>query len=175
MVNNHTTIAPSDPRYSEVVEFLYQEAELLDGGHFSKWLELMTEDMSYRMPVRLNTARRTTRDFSRETEIFSDNIASLRLRVKRLGTDFAWAESPPSRTRHLVANVRVRQTSNPEEVEVASYFLVYRNRSNSASADLFSGERQDLLRRVDGEWRLARRTILLDQAVVGSRNLSIFL
>ena len=134
----------------------------------------MAEDISYRMPVRLNVGRKAKADYSHETEIFSDNLASLRLWVKRLGTDFAWAESPPSRTRHLVTNVRVRRTPIPQEMEVSSYFLVYRNRSNYATADLFSGERQDLLRRVDGKWRLARRTILLDQAVVGSRNLSIF-
>ncbi len=101
-------------------------------------------------------------------------MASLRMRVKRLGTDFAWAESPPSRTRHLVTNVRVRATNNPHELDVLSYILVYRNRSSSATADILSGERNDLVRNVEGNWRLASRKILLDQVVVGSRNLSIF-
>ncbi|HEU4340878.1 MAG TPA: aromatic-ring-hydroxylating dioxygenase subunit beta, partial [Candidatus Binatia bacterium] len=41
-------------------------------------------------------------------------------------------------------------------------------------ADLISGERQDLLRRRDGGWKLARRLILVDQAVLGTRNLAIF-
>jgi ethylbenzene dioxygenase beta subunit len=174
VAEHDSKIIPSDPVYSEILEFLHEEAELLDHGRFSEWLELMTEDITYRMPVRVNRSRKAASDYSHETEIFSDNIASLRLRIQRLGTDFAWAESPPSRTRHLVSNVRVRRTSNPHEAEVLSYFLVYRNRSNYPTADIFSGERQDLLRRVDGKWRVARRTILLDQAVVGSRNLSIF-
>lgn len=174
MAEQDSKILPGDAVYSEIFEWLHEEAEMLDSGRFTEWLELMAEDITYRMPVRVNRSRKAKSDISQETEIFSDNIASLRLRIQRLGTDFAWAESPPSRTRHLVSNVRVRKTSNPREIEVLSYFLVYRNRSNYSTADLFSGERRDLFRKVDGKWRLARRTILLDQAVVGSRNLSIF-
>jgi len=174
MADEHKTIPQSDPIYSEVCEFLHREAELLDRGEFEDWLEVMADDISYRLPVSLNRARKTKPERPQETEIFSENKASLVLRVRRLGTEYAWAENPPSRTRHLVTNVRVRSASKPGEVEVASYFLVYRNRSSYSHADLFSGERQDLLRRVDGQWRLARRLIQLDQAVVGARNISIF-
>lgn len=174
MVEQHKTIPQSDPVYSEICEFLNREAEFLDHGEFEEWLGMMADDIHYRLPIRLNRDRKAKSDTSRETEIFSENKASLVLRVKRLGTDYAWAESPPSRTRHLVTNVRVRPTSKPDELEVSSYFLVYRNRSSYSHADLFSGERQDLLRRENGEWRLANRMILLDQAVIGSRNISIF-
>jgi 3-phenylpropionate/cinnamic acid dioxygenase small subunit len=38
-----------------------------------------------------------------------------------------------------------------------------------------SGERHDVLRRVDGELKLAKRRILLDQTVMGTQNLSEFL
>ncbi len=174
MGENGKNVSPGDPRYCEIQEFLIYEAELLDNGHFSEWLELMTEDIHYRMPVRLNLGRSMRADYTEKTEIFSENLASLRMRVKRLGTDFAWAESPPSRTRHLITNVRVHSTANPLELEVLSYFLVYRNRTNSSTADILSGERQDLMRKVEEKWRLAARTILLDQVVIGSRNLSIF-
>ncbi len=174
MSENGKNVSPGDPRYSEIQEFLFQEAEFLDNGHFSEWLELMTEDIHYRMPVRLNRGRSLRPDYIEKTEIFSENMASLQMRVKRLATDYAWAENPPSRTRHLVTNVRVRATDNREELEVRSYILVYRNRSNSSSADILSGERTDVMRKVEGSWHLASRTILLDQVVVGSRNLSIF-
>lgn len=169
------TVSPAEPVYGEVLQFLYGEAELLDTGRFSEWLEILTEDLTYRMPVRVNRSRRSDPDYSHETEIFSDNLASLRLRVAKLGTDYAWTETPISRTRHLVSNVRVKRTGNADELEVSSYMLVYRNRGGQPDADLFSGERQDVLRKVNGQWRLARRTIFLDQAVVGARQLGIFL
>ncbi len=174
MAENGKNVSPGDPRYAEILEFLLQEAEFLDHGRFSEWLEMMTEDIHYRMPVRVNRGRSLKPDYTEKTEIFSENLASLQTRIKRLGTDFAWAESPPSRTRHLITNVRVHSTPNPLELEVMSYFLVYRNRTNSSGADILSGERKDLMRRVQDQWRLASRTILLDQVVVGSRNLSIF-
>ena len=69
----------------------------------------------------------------------------------------------------------MRTTAQQGELEVSSYFLVYRSRSSEPNPELFSGERRDLLRRTGAGWRLARRTILLDQAVIGARNLSIFL
>ncbi len=165
-------ISPGDPRYFEVLEFLYSEAELLDGRRFSEWLELLTEDISYRMPQPVTRGR--TPGYSEETEIFSENLASLRVRVRKLGTEFAWAEDPPSRTRHLVTNIRAWATARPDELEVSSSVLIYRHRSPGASADLFCGERQDLLRKIDEKWRLAKRTVLLDQNVVEARHLAIF-
>jgi 3-phenylpropionate/cinnamic acid dioxygenase small subunit len=41
--------------------------------------------------------------------------------------------------------------------------------------DIFVGTRRDILRRVNGELKIARRRILLDQAVLGAKNISIFL
>jgi 3-phenylpropionate/cinnamic acid dioxygenase small subunit len=166
-------IRPGEPRYAEAVQFLYREAELLDGGRLAEWLELLAEDIVYRMPVRLNTDRKGQSPYADETDIFADNLASLRVRINKLTTEYAWAESPPSRTRHLVTNVRVKGTP-ADELEVLSYFLLYRDRSGQTTPDIFAGERADLLRHVDGAWRLARRTIILDQAVVGATQLGIF-
>lgn len=172
MAEISNSIFPGDPRYSEILQFLYHEAELLDERRFSEWLGLLEEDVNYRMPLPLNKAR--SFDYSQETEIFAENIQSLRVRVDKLSTDFAWADSPPSRTRHMVTNLRVNATDRPDEAEAYTFFLVYRNRLSEPTPDLFSGERQDLLRKVNGSWRLARRTILLDQPVVGARHLTIF-
>ena len=60
------------------------------------------------------------------------------------------------------------------EVEVDSYFLAYRTRLET-DQDMYVGLRQDLLRRVDGQLRIARRTITLDQTVLLAKNISIFL
>jgi 3-phenylpropionate/cinnamic acid dioxygenase small subunit len=164
----------ADHRYGEVVQLLYEEASLLDHGEYEAWLDLLAEDVTYRLPLRLNLRQRSN-DASRLTYIFNDDLASLRVRVARLGTNYAWAETPPSRTRHLVSNVRVWSTDQPDEVDAASAFLVYRSRGSQPDADLFSGERQDRLRRSQDGWRLVSRLITLDQAVVGARTISIFL
>ena len=77
------TIGLNDPPYSEIVDFLYKEAELMDEGRLSNWLELMTEDLIYRMPMRVNRGRGEQPDYSHETEIFCDDLPSLRFNGAR--------------------------------------------------------------------------------------------
>lgn len=158
----------------EVLDFLFREAEAVDAGRFDEWLDLMTDDVQYRMPVRLTRERGEAPDRSDQMQFFWDDRETLRLRVRRLRTDFAWAEDPPSRTRHFVSNVRVAPGPQPDELDVRSYVLIYRNRGADASYELVSGERHDVLRRVEGAWRLARREFVVDQAMLGVKNLGIF-
>ncbi len=168
-------LSPADPRYADALEFLYHEAGLLDSGRFLEWLDLLTPDVRYLMPVRLNRGGGEGAERAGGSEIFRDDRASLEVRVRRLGTNHAWAESPPSRTRHFVTNIRVFATAEPDELAVTSSVLVYRSRSNRPETDLFSGAREDVLRHGETGWRLAKRTILLDQSVIAARNISILI
>ncbi len=161
--------------YRETNEFLMREAELLDNRQFTEWLALLTEDIFYHMPIRV------TRDNNEKSQDLSDgawlseNRKSLEMRIKRLTTKGALSEEPPSRTRHFVSNIRVRSGSQENEVEINSNLLLYRTRGDSSHYDLFSAERKDVLRRINGNWKLARRDILLDQTVLGAQDLSVFL
>ena len=85
----------------------------------------------------------------------------------------AWAEDPPSRTRHLLSNIEVEPGDTASELKVYANFLVYRNRSEMEQ-DFYIGARQDVLRHVDGAWKIARRKIILDQNVLLAKNVSIF-
>jgi PAH dioxygenase small subunit len=160
------------PEYGEVLEWLYREARLLDQCNFEAWLALMANDIIYLMPNRTSVLPKDGAGFHYEFGLFAENHASLSARVKRLQTDQAWAEQPRSRARHFVSNVLVDRTANGD-LHVSLAFLVTRIRSNRP-VDLFCGERQDELRRLGGELKLAKRTILLDQTVLESHNLSIF-
>ena len=80
---------------------------------------------------------------------------------------------PPSRTRRLISNVRVKRDDG-DGIEVDSNFIVYRTRMEK-DEDFFVGTRKDILRRIDGGFKIARRTIILDQAVLAAKNISIFL
>lgn len=158
----------------QVEQFLYREAELLDGRRFDEWLELFTDDLHYWMPLRYNRDRRgDAREESTADELsmFDDDKEFLAARIRRLKTGCAWAEDPPSRTRHLVTNVAIEGAG--AELEVRSNFLIYRNRLEG-EVDLYAGMREDLLRRVGDGLKIARRKIILDQNVLLSKNLSIF-
>ena len=160
--------------YWEAYSFLMHEAELLDERRERDWLDLFTDDAEYLMPVRVNRERAEGDGFSKEAYYFEETRGSLELRVRRLETEYAWAEDPPSRTRHFVTNVRVSGGDEEGEVAVKSNLLLYRSRGSDPTADILSAERRDVLRKEEDGWRLRRREILLDHSVVMTHNLSVF-
>jgi len=160
--------------YASIVEFFYREAALLDKGRFREWLGLLTEDIDYRMPVRTTRMRAAGQGYSEDMDFLIEDMASLKMRIRRMETEFAWAEDPPSRTRHLITNILAEAGEGEHEAQAISYFLVYRSHGDISTPDLFSGVREDVLREEDNEWRLARRKILVDHTVMGASSLSIF-
>ena len=165
----------------EVEDFLYREAELLDERRYEEWLDLFTEDTHYWMPMRRNVPRdEPEREFTRHgTDVnwFDEGKDTLTRRVRQVLTGVHWAEEPPSRICHIISNVQILHASPggavPAEVGVKSRFLVYRNRVETET-DLLVGKREDLLRRVDGGLKIARRKIILDQNVLLAKNLTVF-
>ena len=157
----------------EVERFLYAEARLLDERHYEKWLALFTEDCRYFMPI-MTTRERGMREVSDDRELahFDDNKRTLSLRVKRLATNFAYAEDPPSRTVRFVSNVEA-ELGAAGEVMAHSAVMVYRTRLETTT-DFFAGRRDDVLRRDGSGWTIARRKITLATNVLQSNNLSIF-
>ena len=160
----------------ELMDFYIREAWLLDERRLSEWVELFTDDALYFMPRRKNVPRR---EAEREVTplgdlaVLEEDKRYLEMRVARLDSGMAWAEDPPSRTRHLVGNLVV----DPREggvVHAKTAFIVYRSHLET-DQQIFAGSREDVLRPVDGGWKIARRTILLDANVLLDKNLSIFL
>jgi 3-phenylpropionate/cinnamic acid dioxygenase small subunit len=157
----------------EAVTWLDREAELLDESMYEDWLALLTEDIQYSVPLRLTRERGAASEVRSGAPHFLEDMTTLRMRVERLKTEFAWAEDPPSRTRRFVTNVRPRHA--PAGIAVRSYLLLYRSRGEDTSPEMISAERDDLLRRTDGGLRLCERIVTLDQATLGVRNLAVLL
>ncbi len=115
-------------------------------------------------------------DVAKEDEqaIMDEDKASLQLRVARLDTGMAWAEDPPSLTRHFLSNIEVEAGDTPSEYRVFCNFMVYRSRGDHQQ-DFYVGQREDRLRRSDdGQLKIARRKIVLDQKVLLAKNVSTF-
>ncbi len=178
----------NDEILREVEQFLYREARLLDNRRFAEWLELFSEDVRYWMPTRsnrypvnskaisiLDASRYEEEEVSGEEELafMEETKDTLERRVVRLGTGMAWAEDPPSRTRHLITNIEVEAGDSPDQMRVYSNFVMYRNRSE-VDQDFYVGSREDVMRRENGQLRIASRKIVLDQNVLLAKNLSNF-
>ena len=177
-----------DQLVRQVEQFLYREARLLDGRQLHQWLDLLTDDVKYWMPMRSNRYPANSRaisildgsryeedDLSKENElaIMDETKDSLQRRVDRLDTGMAWAEDPPSRTRHFVSNIEVEPGDRQGELKVYSNFIMYRTRAETEQ-DFYVGSREDVLRQVGGSFKIAYRKITLDQNVLLAKNVSNF-
>ena len=163
----------------EIEKFVNVEALLLDERRFEEWLDLFSDDVHYWMPTRtVRYEREIHKEHSEPDEVahFDETKRGLEERVTRIRSGMAWAEDPPSRTRHLFTNVMVSPGDQDGEYEVRTNFLLYRGRLQR-DVDIFVGVREDVLRR-DAEaeygWLIARRKVILDQTVLLAKNLSIF-
>lgn len=160
----------------EVREFLIHESELLDNREMDRWHDLLAEGLTYEVPIRIT---REQAHSSRE-EVFSDTAFHLQEdkttighRIRRIETEHAWAQNPPPRIRHIIGNLRIPESTD-EYVDTITNVLIYRNRGDTNKTDLISGERFDRLDRSEGEYKLARRRVLLDHVNL-KRDLEVFL
>lgn len=159
----------------QVEQFLYHEAALLDSHSYEEWVALFTDDAHYFMPLRRTMTRRQLHlEFTKPGEMayFDENKTWLETRAAKFATGTSWAEDPPSRTRHLVTNVRIVEDDG-HELAVHSNFLLYRTRLKN-DVDQWVGRREDRLRRVGTGLAIVKRFIYLDQTVLQSGNLSTF-
>jgi 3-phenylpropionate/cinnamic acid dioxygenase small subunit len=157
----------------EVEQFLYAEAALLDARRYRDWLGLVADDIHYWMPIRRNvTTADLDLEFTKPGEMafFDDDRPMLEMRVKKLEAGSAWSEDPPSRSRHLVSNVRIIGLQN-DEITLEAAFHLCRARLNSEE-DSWFGRRIDVLRRAGDSFRLARRHLFLDQTLILAANMS---
>lgn len=177
LVKQGKPIAVGSADYNAVLTFMYEEAAVLDQLRFEEWGQLLATDLIYTAPLRhTRWGADNAKSFIRSVQHFHDDYRSIMGRILRLSGKSAWAEDPPSRTRRLVTNVMVSETEKADEFAVVSYLLLTRSRFSHHDVDIISCERHDILRReTDDSFKLARREALLDQSVLGTANLAIFL
>jgi 3-phenylpropionate/cinnamic acid dioxygenase small subunit len=159
-----------------VSDFLYREAELLDTGKFREWLDNIAPDIQYKMPLRVTKERAAGSGILEKMANFDEDWLSLEMRVLRFETEYAWSEDPPSRTKHVVSNIRIERGEREDELKVKSYLLLYRFRGDNPGYDLLSAERHDVLRLDKSRnIKLVKRMIALDQTTLNTMNLALFL
>lgn len=139
----------------QIEDFLYDEAALLDEWRLDKWLELMTEDASYYVP----STDMPEGDHRTSLFLIADDAVRLRSRVKQLMGKSAHAETPRSRTRRVISNVRIRGREG-ETISVTANFVVYRMRYELM--DTYVGRYEYTLVQQDGTLKIKERVAILD-------------
>lgn len=103
---------------SEIEQFLYREARLLDRGRLDEWLGLFTDDATYWIPLQANQA-----DPFATSSIVYDDRRLLEIRVRQFQHPRAHARVPAPRTVHHIASVQILETDG-QEVRVGSTLVL---------------------------------------------------
>lgn len=141
---------------SDVEDFLYREAELLDEWRLDEWLDLLTENARYLVPA-LDVSPGA--DPGQALYLIADDSSRLRSRVKQLLGTTARAEQPPSRTRRIVANVRIVDRDS-HTIRVTANFVVHRARMKKV--DTYIGKYEYHLLVDKGRLKIQERKATLD-------------
>ncbi len=159
----------------EVANFLFAEANLLEENRLHEWLDLLTDDVRYSMPIRSNPQPTMHGRNSPEGLAFGyydEDKDSLTLRVQRLDTGLAHAELPATITQRMISNIRVEEGDTRNELIAHSSFLIYQERRGRYSGTIV-GKRRDKLRRENAKLKISERHISLAQTILPS-TVSIF-
>ncbi|MFM0043717.1 aromatic-ring-hydroxylating dioxygenase subunit beta [Paraburkholderia sediminicola] len=170
-------VKASTPIYGDILDFLIDDAAMLDDDRHAEWLNSLADDVVYTMPVRKTLRRRDGKGFDEQGYHLNDNRQTLAMRVQRtLEVPSAPDRDPAPRIKRLVTNLVVHETGVPDEYAATTYLLLMRNRFEAPSYDMLTAKREDIIRReANGTLKLARRLIQVDQSALGTVYINVFM
>jgi 3-phenylpropionate/cinnamic acid dioxygenase small subunit len=137
----------------DVTQFIYKEARLQDNHEYDAWEALWTDDGIYWIP-----ANGEGTDPENEMSIIYDNRSRISLRVKQFHTGKRFSQSPQSRLRRLVSNIEI-MSSEADEVVATANAMVFE--SATRGDQIWVSRNEYKLRRVDSQWRMASKKVIL--------------
>jgi len=155
------------PTRSDVEDFLYAEAALLDDWRLSEWFALFAEGATYQAPT---AGAPEDDDPTKSLFYIADDYVRLRERIGRLNKKEAHAEYPHSRVRHMISNVRITGVGDGSS-DVTCNFVVYR--SKNGKVDTFFGHSLYVIDWSGEAWRIASKRVVLDMDMLYPGKLSI--
>jgi 3-phenylpropionate/cinnamic acid dioxygenase small subunit len=154
----------ADRDYIEIQRFLYREARLLDRRDYAQWLALLTDDVTYRVAQQVARAAPAG---GLDYAIVDEDAENLKARVAQLADPkLTHAENPPSFIRRFVSNLEPSPGPSQGEFAVESNLLVYKCRATMPEGRIYVAARHDVLRRIGGALRIARRDVRLDHPIL---------
>lgn len=142
---------------SEIQDFLFSEARLLDNWKLEEWLELFVAQGA-RYSIALTDADDDS-DPYRLLYYVDDEQELMRERVIRLGKNTAYAENPHSLCRRLVSNVQILSGSD-DCFEVVANYVLYRTKFGAT--DVYPGHLVYKLCVENGRLAIQHKTAYID-------------
>jgi len=114
-------------------------------------------------------------DPERQLSHVYDNRARIETRVKLLQTGVRYSQEPASRMRRLVSNIEVEAADGGELVAGSNFLLAELAVQAGRELHWWAGRATHRLRRVDGQLRMSRKTVVLVNAAEPLPNLAFLI
>ena len=138
---------------SDIEQFLYHEAYLLDHNRLEEWFALFTTDATYWIPLEANQT-----DPLGTCSIIYDDHRLLDIRVRQASHTWAHARNPLARTCHQVTNVMLFPgIASTPELRVCSNLVLVEYRAERQR--MFAGMCEHRLRQTDSGLKIASKRI----------------
>lgn len=135
----------------QAIDFIYEEARMLDEQRFEQWLALWLEDGHYWMPLDYQQT-----DPLLVTSLMYEDIFMLRLRVERLNGARTFSQKPKSRCSHVIQRPFIESMTDETITTHTSMHYVETRQDNQILLALTATHE---LRLVDGSLRIANKRV----------------
>lgn len=159
----------------QIERFLAAEARILDEERYDDWLACLDADISYQMPIPINTYRRnrpSNTSFS-QTMIYDENFEKLKQRAAREDTGMVWLNDPMTHHIRTITNIESFCTDDSSVYDVRSKFTLLRARRNRDNVS-HTGSRKDTLVKTSDGFKIKSRLVHLPERVIIDKNLNMF-
>jgi benzoate/toluate 1,2-dioxygenase subunit beta len=164
-------MAVSEADYRAIAEFLYLEARLADEARYAEWQELWTDDGVYWVPATTDPDV----DPDRQVSHIYDNRARIATRIRMLQSGHRYSQEPASLMRRLVSNIEVTVGDDGQFLAEANFILAELAIQAKHELHWWAGHTTHRLRRVDGQLRMSRKTVVLVNAAEPLPNLAFLI
>lgn len=152
MMNDRNALF-SQPTLARAVEFIWREAELLDGRDYTAWLNLWDSSGYYVVPIDPHTT-----DYAASLNYAYDDHEMREKRVQRMTSGFSASAADAARTVRTVSRFTVSSdAADVAQVKSAQVIIAYKR----GLATLFAADLTHTLSFASGEPKIVQKVIRL--------------
>ncbi len=153
----------------DLIDFVYDEASILDAMQWEEWVKLFAEDGRYWMPLEWQQ-----QDPIMQPSLMYEDLLLLTVRVERLAGERTFSQKPKSRCHHLLQRPQVLSMGEEDGIyKLRTSFLYTETRGDLL--DRYSGWIGHELVEVDGALKIKLKRIDLINFDAPFSNIQLFI
>ncbi len=157
------------PTREDLIDFVYDEARMLDDGRFDEWLDLWTPDSYYWMPLDYNQ-----QDAKHVTSLLHEDAFMRKLRVERFKGERTFSQKPKTRCHHVLNRPFIDQMDE-EKGEYVTHTAFHYVETRLDEQILLAATARHELKLVDGALKIAHKRVDLLNSDAAFGNIQMFL